>query len=291
MDQTTKFKPKGYKLFKKYKTEKKVYYAVKHGFHIGIFEKWEDAKKQITGYPRPIYRKFDSLEDATIYMQNDNIINTNIQEILIQQDTYNETNDYDYKKWSKYVDNNIYIFTDGSKTSEKTGYGVYFGPDALNISVNCDGFSNNKCELIAIYTTLNIIWKFKNQLIALQNIETVDEDNIFNYDSPNEDGGDNLDNEKINSIVIISDSEYCINSLNKWVYDWSKNGWITKDNKEVAYQELFKPMLLMINKMKIHKLKVEFLHVNSHTPEPLGDKFKHFLWLGNSLADRLAKQL
>ncbi len=267
------------KYYKK-KTEKNVYYAVKHGFKVGIYDNWNDARKQISGYPRPVYRKFDCLDDANIYMKSDGLIATNIQEILIQQDSYSEMNDYDYKMWNKYeADKNIYIFTDGSKTDERAGFGVYFGPKALNISQNCEGFTNNKCELTAIHTALTIIWKHKKELLALQNIE---EDEFAE---------EQMETERINKIMIISDSEYCINSINIWMYDWAKNGWITKDGKEVAYQEIFKPMLLLINKMKIHKLRVEFLHVNSHTAEPLGDPYKHFLWLGNSLADRLAKQL
>jgi len=49
--------------------KKKKFYAVKQGFNTGIFEKWEDCKSQVIGYPgQAIYRGFSTLQEAQDYL-------------------------------------------------------------------------------------------------------------------------------------------------------------------------------------------------------------------------------
>ena len=45
-----------------------------------------------------------------------------------------------------------------------------------------------------------------------------------------------------------------------------------------------------MSKLKLHKIRYEFKHVNSHQPPPLSDKKELFLWKGNVIADYLAKE-
>ncbi len=40
-------------------------------------------------------------------------------------------------------------------------------------------------------------------------------------------------------IVLHTDSSYVINGITKWVHGWQKNGWMTKDKKEVMNQDLW----------------------------------------------------
>ena len=42
----------------------KYYYAVKCGFKPGIYTKWDECKEQVNGFPKPVYKKFDTEEDA-----------------------------------------------------------------------------------------------------------------------------------------------------------------------------------------------------------------------------------
>uniref|UniRef100_A0A914C3D1 ribonuclease H n=1 Tax=Acrobeloides nanus TaxID=290746 RepID=A0A914C3D1_9BILA len=44
------------------------FYAVAHGFKRGIYEDWNEAKKNIDGFPQPVYKKFDSREEAEKYV-------------------------------------------------------------------------------------------------------------------------------------------------------------------------------------------------------------------------------
>lgn len=45
------------------------YYAVRKGKQTGIFETWDDCKRQTQGYPRAEYKSFTSREDAELYMK------------------------------------------------------------------------------------------------------------------------------------------------------------------------------------------------------------------------------
>ncbi|VDO50516.1 unnamed protein product [Haemonchus placei] len=43
------------------------FYAVAHGFQRGIYEKWDDAKKQIDDFPQAVYKKFSTRDEAEEY--------------------------------------------------------------------------------------------------------------------------------------------------------------------------------------------------------------------------------
>lgn len=47
------------------------YYAVKNGLNPGIYSDWETCKKQINGFSNAIYKKFNTLEEAKLFMEND----------------------------------------------------------------------------------------------------------------------------------------------------------------------------------------------------------------------------
>ena len=47
---------------------KKKYYAVKNGYHIGIFETWEECRKEVEGYSGAEYKGFASRYDAEEYL-------------------------------------------------------------------------------------------------------------------------------------------------------------------------------------------------------------------------------
>ena len=51
----------------------KKYYVVKVGKSVGIYNNWEDCKKQVTGFSGAIYKSFPTLEEAKEYLNNENI--------------------------------------------------------------------------------------------------------------------------------------------------------------------------------------------------------------------------
>lgn len=46
------------------------YYAVKNGYHTGIFRTWEECRKEVSGYSGAEYKSFTSRADAENYLGN-----------------------------------------------------------------------------------------------------------------------------------------------------------------------------------------------------------------------------
>ena len=106
-------------------------------------------------------------------------------------------------------------YTDGSAKGNGTdkssgGYGVVEIDENNNIIWQDQGFksptTNNEMELMAILT-------------ALQHINKSGE---VGFLKP----------------VIYSDSAYCVNIINDWMYNWEKNGWKRPKNQEVKNEFL-----------------------------------------------------
>lgn len=44
-------------------------------------------------------------------------------------------------------------------------------------------------------------------------------------------------------IVVHTDSSYVINGISKWVHGWQRNGWVTKEKKEVMNRDLWERLI------------------------------------------------
>lgn len=103
-----------------------------------------------------------------------------------------------------------------------------------------------------------------SSLIYLNN-----QDNIFDYSSAKKDITNNYseltaslnclrylddkikDNEKI---ILVSDSQYVIKSINEWLSNWIKRGWKNNEGKPTPNKELWQEMELYLNKFDIYTL-------------------------------------
>ena len=74
--------------------------------------------------------------------------------------------------------------------------------------------------------------------------------------------------------VIKSDSAYCVNMLNEWIYNWARNGWVRAKNQPIENLELVQKIW--------EYLKIEW--PNFYITRISG----HSGLLGNELADALA---
>ncbi len=68
-------------------------------------------------------------------------------------------------------------------------------------------------------------------------------------------------------ITIHTDSRYVINGITKWVYGWAKNGWQTKEKKDVLNKELWQELVRVGKK---HDL--EWKHVRGHEGVALNER-------------------
>ena len=138
-------------------------------------------------------------------------------------------------------------YTDGSATGNGTekslgGFGVVeFNDDNIIWEYQENDIkyaTNNQMELMAILTAL----------------KHIDESGEVSFLKP----------------IIYSDSAYCVNLINDWMYGWERNGWKRPKNQEVKNLDLIKQIFNLAEIAEIRKVK------------------GHNGTLGNEIADQLA---
>lgn len=76
------------------------------------------------------------------------------------------------------------------------------------------------------------------------------------------------------SYDIKTDSQYTVDSLNKWGDKWQSNGWKTTNNEPVKHRDVIEPTLSKLNELGS---RVTVTKVKGHSGNP-----------GNDAADKLA---
>ena len=299
------------------------YYVVKKGHNVGIFKTWSECKKSVEGYKNPVFRKFETYDEAKVFYTGkssntpdtkiiktsntrtlDSImsntdqsknINSNMsnsvnnssanfisdEEVLkakqslnnIKSSNYSDSLNYNVKGWTT-IDNEIYIFTDGSsrkstvKDEFNSGLGVYLGISCTNIKEQfTDNKTNNQCELMSLDYAFKLIVRYYRELIEMNKV-----------------------------IKIVSDSEYSIKSISVWLSAWKKNNWKTAKGEDVKNRDLIESIDSSMLRIKLinskfdatKKIKVKLIHVNSHQPMNRTDRIQFNIWNGNNIADLMA---
>lgn len=139
----------------------------------------------------------------------------------------------------------IKIYTDGACSGNPGpgGYGLVIIQDNIikwEKSAQCEQTTNNREEMKAIIEAFKVA------------------DLYF----PNED------------VIIYSDSAYCVNMINDWIWNWARNGWKNSKKKEVENIDLVKEIYNYINKEFYH---CQVVKISGHSGE-----------VGNEIADALA---
>ena len=143
----------------------------------------------------------------------------------------------------------IEIYTDGStlKNGAKDaegGFGVVVIKDGKIIkahSARCSATTNNREEMKAILHAFE--W-------AESNVNPAE------------------------TVIIYSDSAYCVNMINDWIWNWAKNGWKNSKKKEVENIDLVKELYKYVSK---EFFNCQVVKVKGHAGNA-----------GNELADALA---
>ena len=284
------------------------YYVVKKGHKTGIFRTWLECKRSVDGYKNPKFRKFSSYSEASeFYGDGDGDGNSNVNSnsnsngnanktllqtkspvvsasiadmekikamsANIKSSEYNEALNYNVSGWN-IIDNEIYIFTDGSSRKSKehfnSGIGVYIGFQCNNIKEQYNNKTNNQCELMAMDYAFKLIVRYYRELAEMGKV-----------------------------IKIVSDSEYTIKACSVWLSSWKKNNWKTAKGEDVKNKDIIESIDCSMLRIKLinsklesdKKIKVKLIHVNSHQPPDMSDKFTFSIWFGNYIADGLAKNI
>lgn len=238
------------------------FYAVKCGDKPGIYKTWNECKKQVNGIKGAKYKKFNNINDAKKFIDNDIISNTKYG----KHNGNKKNNNHNRNDNHKIENNTLYIFTDGGSSnngskSSIAGSGIYI--PQLNIEKTIklsNGSTNNFAELTAICKALKIYEQLQLPKYK-EKIKTVfSSSSTLNYNT-----------------VIVTDSKYSIQCITEWFYSWEKNNWKKSDGQLVKNLDLIK----FANKL-ITKHNIKFKHINSHTNK------KGFFYEGNAKADYLA---
>jgi ribonuclease HI len=272
--------------------EKEIYYVVKRGNNPGIYKTWLECKNSVDGFKNPIFKKFNSFNEADIFYKSD-IVNYNTNKIILASAKSNISNEdmqkikemsknikslhysdelnYNVREWNC-IENEIYIFTDGSSRKSKelynSGIGVYLGYKCTNIKEQYSNKTNNQCELQALDYAFKLIIRYYRELAEIGKI-----------------------------IKIVSDSEYSIKACSVWLNQWKNNNWILSSGEPVKNKDLIESIDASMTRIKVinsklddvHKIKVKLIHVNSHQVPDMLDKFKFSIWFGNYVADALSQ--
>jgi ribonuclease HI len=293
------------------------YYVVKKGYQTGIFKTWNECKRAVDGFSGPVFKKFDSFKAACEFFNspiresksteifkaqqskpssNSNKIDSdngkldnrqlesvcNNEEKLqlekikqmvknIKSSQFSEDFNYNVALWNT-IDDDIYIFTDGSSRRSQeyfnSGIGVYLGYNCTNIKEQYHDKTNNMCELLAVDYAFKLIIKYFRELSEIKKV-----------------------------IKIVSDSEYTIKACSLWLPQWKKNNWKTKTGEDVKNRDLIESIDGSMSRIKLinsklddtYKIRVKFIHVNSHQKPDMTDKLKYSIWFGNYVADGLSQ--
>lgn len=82
------------------------------------------------------------------------------------------------------------------------------------------------------------------------------------------------------TVYIYADSNYCVNGVQYWMFDWQKNGWKAADGKEIAYIEEWKWIYAWVTS---HPDQLKIKHVKAHGKGSAAET----IW--NNRADAIAR--
>ena len=145
----------------------------------------------------------------------------------------------------------LYIYIDGSargngSKNSKGGFGIVIFDESRNlIDAYCEqhnNVTNNQMELKAFLKTFELLnTKYKNEMA-----------------------------------IIYSDSSYCINILNSWIYKWSNNNWQTSKGETIKNLDIIQSLYKYYN-IDFFISQINIIKVDGHKGV-----------IGNELADALA---
>lgn len=274
----------------------KTYYVVKKGNSPGIYFNWIDCKSQVDGYNGAIYKKFLTYEDANNFLNNVQIKKPNdLLKFSIQKESQKEKKIIRHNPDNDtYLDEFTYIFCDGSSIKKnnkpvRCGFGVCIIPFKEKENNDNDDNDNNYTDYNSFFE-IEYYGKYLNSfgtnnfgelnaiLFALKLIIKKKKSNNNN---------NQIQNQKY---CIVCDSSYALDCILTWSDTWKQNNWMTSNNKPVENQDIIKEIILLYENLLTNNTIIKFKHMNSHQKKPYEiDSYNYFLWFGNEIADKLAK--
>lgn len=264
------------------------FYAVHKGKQRGIYTDWTECKKHIFGVKHPVFKKFDTKEEAEHFLIHGFGTKTNQS----MADTLGvgvgggaEGTGGEGGAGGDSIDSDTHIihaFTDGSLIRKKSkngetkllcGYGIYIPAYGLMEELRYagtihDNKTNNRGELKAIIDGLNYILDFIDKTTGGVG------------------GVGGAENEKLKKtkIVIYTDSSYSKLILGDTGIKYRKAGYLVskKSGEEVKNADMVQEIMEIRDKISTYGMELIVKHVYAHT------NLDTFEANGNRLADEYA---
>lgn len=123
----------------------KKFYAVKKGYIPGVYQTWDDAKKQVNGFSGAVYKSFSTLEEAEEFV-SDNLGQINhTEKDIVDSTKMNEDID---EKIQSLTEDEVIAFVDGSYNNDarRAGFGAIIISKGGNKSTSYKSFGENLGE-------------------------------------------------------------------------------------------------------------------------------------------------
>jgi len=272
------------------------YYVVKKGHNVGIFKTWGECKKAVDGYKNPVFRKFNSFEEASVFFkEKKNSNNKNSNSNSNSNSNNNST-----------TTNTIKVINTTNKNKEKTN--TINNTLDINTNSNANTNSISDIEYKSLQDSLTTIKssQYSNDLnYNVRNWTSIDDELYIFTDgssrkaqSPNdfnsgfgvflnlkctnikEQFTDNKTNNQcelmaldysfklivryyrelseMNKVIkIVSDSEYSIKCISVWLSAWKKNNWKTAKGEDVKNRDLIESIDASMLRIKLINSKID----------------------------------
>ena len=262
------------------------FYAIHKGKQRGIYTDWNECKKNIFGVKHPIFKKFNTKEEAEHFLIHG--FGTKTNQSMADTLGIGGGGGAEGTGGENSIDNDTHIihaFTDGSLIRKKSkngetkllcGYGIYIPAYDLMEELRYagtirDNKTNNRGELTAIIDGLNYILDFIDKTTG----------------GVGGDGnGDSAENEKLKKtkIILYTDSSYSKLILGDTGVKYRKAGYLVskKSGEEVKNADMVQEIMEIRDKISAYGMELIVKHVYAHT------NLDTFEANGNRLADEYA---
>ncbi len=299
----------------------KAFYAVYKGYQKGIYLTWDECKKNVDGYPKPIYKKFTNMNDAESFMEHGDLSVTSISNsssIKAKVKSKPSILDFIETEHTSMSDTKSNIEKEKEKEKEKEPYENYdqnhnhnnksikikkdesqeqlINPNYFQkeyVYIFCDGSSiqDNNYKSIRCGYGVYIV-KQNGESISIPTLidRSVEGTNNIAELSAILCGLKIVKKYKLRKVIFISDSVYAINCITVWSKNWKKNNWQTSKKTPIENVEIIQEAVELYDFLKSQEYDLIFKHINSHMKQPDEiDSYEYFLWYGNDMTDQLAR--
>ncbi|KAJ5216910.1 Ribosomal protein L9/RNase H1 N-terminal [Penicillium chermesinum] len=278
------------------RTEEPRYYGIQRGRVPGVYTEWTKAQEQISGFPRPRYRKFATREEA------EDFVKAGRREPPVgfgQSEPDNATRGIE-REPPKDADGIEYPAGDGPLPrgaedgfdpnvllDPATGKVVYKTP-AQKVATKTQATAT--AGMLRIYTDGSSLRNGTPLASAGVGVYFGPGDSSRNVSEPLK--GNRQTNQRAEltailraidiaprhrDVTIFTDSRYAIDCVTKWYINWRRNEWMTKDHKPVENRDLIESILVKIEERNELKVRTLLEWIKGHSKDP-----------GNEAADNLA---